>query len=65
MLWFQGWNDKLTWQMVRQLLKNLIRSMRLDLDAPDLPMVIGELGQHDPNPTGLGHDRVMPGHASS
>lgn len=51
--------------MVRQLLKNLIRSMRLDLDAPDLPMVIGELGQHDPNPTGLGHDRVMPGHASS
>mmetsp|Transcript_1980 Transcript_1980/g.3086 ORF Transcript_1980/g.3086 Transcript_1980/m.3086 type:complete len:144 (+) Transcript_1980:1094-1525(+) len=40
-------------------LENLIRSMRLDLDAPDLLVVIGELGMHGPVPTGRGTDRVM------
>jgi hypothetical protein len=62
MVWFQGWNDMLNWDMVNEYesnLKNLIRSMRLDLDAPDLPVVIGKLGMHGPAPTGRGADRVM------
>eukprot|EP00543_Licmophora_paradoxa_P002611 CAMPEP_0202457672 /NCGR_PEP_ID=MMETSP1360-20130828/14635_1 /ASSEMBLY_ACC=CAM_ASM_000848 /TAXON_ID=515479 /ORGANISM="Licmophora paradoxa, Strain CCMP2313" /LENGTH=367 /DNA_ID=CAMNT_0049077825 /DNA_START=9 /DNA_END=1112 /DNA_ORIENTATION=+ len=62
LVWFQGWNDMLNWQKVNEYesnLKDLIRSMRLDLDAPDLPIVIGELGMHGLNYTGTGSERVM------
>jgi hypothetical protein len=61
-VWFQGWNDMLNWDMVKEYeynLANLIRSVRLDLDAPDLPVIIGELGMHGLHPTGRGADRVM------
>lgn len=33
--------------------------MRLDLDAPELPFVVGELGMHGLEPVGRGSDRVM------
>jgi hypothetical protein len=52
----------LNWDMVKEYeynLANLIRSVRLDLDAPDLPVIIGELGVHGLHPTGRGADRVM------
>lgn len=50
-VWFQGWNDMLNWPSVKEYgenLSNLIRDVRRDLDAPSLPFVIGELGQHGP-----------------
>jgi len=59
--WFQGWNDMLNWDTVNEYefnLVNLIRDLRRELDAPDLPMVIGELGMHGPHPSGKGSDRV-------
>jgi hypothetical protein len=53
----------LNWDMVKEYEYNLanltIRSVRLDLDAPDLPVIIGELGVHGLHPTGRGADRVM------
>jgi hypothetical protein len=61
-VWFQGWNDMLSWDMVREYefnLANLIRSIRLDLDSPDLPVVLGELGMHGLHPSGIDADRVL------
>ena len=52
MVWFQGWNDavgkgnpKYTEQLAQ-----LIHDVRKDLNAPNLPIVIGELGQAGANP---------------
>ena len=48
-VWFQGWNDMLYAKRVMEYgknLANLIRDVRRDLDAPDLPFVVGELGMH-------------------
>jgi hypothetical protein len=50
-VWFQGWNDMLTWPTANEYvtnLANLIRDVRHDLQAPQLLFVIGELGQHGP-----------------
>ena len=49
--WFQGWNDMLNWSTVNEYgtnLANLIRDVRNDLETPNMPFVIGELGQHGP-----------------
>lgn len=50
-VWFQGWNDMVDGQQraeqyagYTQRLAQMIRDLRKDLDAPDLPVVIGELG---------------------
>ena len=62
LVWFQGWNDMLDWRFVSEYginLANLIRDVRRDLDAPELPVIIGELGMHGLHPTGKGSDRVM------
>jgi hypothetical protein len=42
-------------------LANLIRDVRLDLDAPNLPFIVGELGMHGMHPQGNGRaiSRVM------
>jgi hypothetical protein len=61
-VWFQGWNDMIDWQCVKEYewnLANFIRDVRLDLDAPGLPFIVGELGMHGVNVTGHGSDRVM------
>jgi hypothetical protein len=46
-VWYQGWNDGVDPEHAvpeyEQNLVNLIRDVRKDLDAPDLPVVIGEL----------------------
>jgi len=58
MAWFQGWNDFCQWHVridekpvglgiIRSYPKNLaamFRDLRRDLNAPDMPIVIGELG---------------------
>jgi Carbohydrate esterase, sialic acid-specific acetylesterase len=48
LVWFQGWNDVISWPYVEEYgsnLRNLVRDVRRDLSAPDLPVVVGELGQ--------------------
>lgn len=53
LVWFQGWNDVINNQMVGEYgsnLANFIRDVRSDLSLPDLPVVIGELGQAGPIP---------------
>lgn len=46
-VWFQGWNDLINKDRVAEYesnLVNLIQDVRRDLEAPKLPVVIGELG---------------------
>ena len=54
MVWFQGWNDMVDGEQSKEAYVNytkrlgsLIRDVRRDLDAPELPVVIGELGASD------------------
>jgi Carbohydrate esterase, sialic acid-specific acetylesterase len=61
-VWFQGWNDVIYWPYVKEYeynLANLIRDVRADLDAPNMPFIVGELGMHGLTPTGKGTDRAM------
>jgi len=51
MVWFQGWNDMVDREQrsagyadYTRRLAQLIKDVRTDLEAPDLPVVIGELG---------------------
>ena len=47
LVWFQGWNDMINDDYTAQYTANLahfIRDVRRDLDAPDLPLVIGQMG---------------------
>lgn len=50
-VWFQGWNDMVDrsqkddkFQAYTERLGQLIRDVRKDLDCPELPVIIGELG---------------------
>jgi alpha-galactosidase len=59
-VWFQGWNDLIDWQKVNEYefnLANLIRDVRVDLSAPTMPFVIGELGMKGLDPVGPGTGR--------
>jgi hypothetical protein len=61
-VWFQGWNDMISLPFVEEYgynLANLMRDIRKELDAPHLPMVVGELGMHGANYHGQGADRVL------
>jgi hypothetical protein len=61
-VWFQGWNDMISWPNVQEYgwnLANFIRDVRLDFDAPGLQFIVGELGMHGVNVTGKGADRVL------
>ena len=54
-VWFQGWNDMLDWGMVAEYeynLANLIRDVREDLEAHNMPFIIGELGMGGIDPEG-------------
>lgn len=60
LVWFQGWNDVIDDGMVKEYSDNLIhfiRDVRLDLDEPGLPIIVGEMGQGGPVPPkhGLPH----------
>ncbi|MCP3914142.1 MAG: PQQ-binding-like beta-propeller repeat protein [bacterium] len=55
-IWFQGWNDRVNQahnDAYATNLAHLIRDVRKDLGAPDLPFVIGETGQG-------GHEETHP-----
>ncbi|MEC8251677.1 MAG: sialate O-acetylesterase [Planctomycetota bacterium] len=51
-VWFQGWNDQYGGAETEyeQNLRNFIRDVRRDLDAPRLPFVIGVMGQNGAQP---------------
>ncbi len=52
-VWFQGWNDMIRQEYTAEYAANLahlIRDVRKDLDAPDLPWVIGQMGVDGMNP---------------
>jgi hypothetical protein len=54
-VWFQGWNDMVSLPKVQEYefnLANLIRDVRDDLDAPEMAVVIGGMGQNGINYTG-------------
>ncbi len=51
MAWFQGWNDYCQWRAAPGVITNysnnlsaMFRDLRRDLNAPDMPIVIGEMG---------------------
>ena len=49
--WHQGWNDRVNQEFndaYQENLSNLIRDLRKELDAPDLPFVIAETGMTGP-----------------
>jgi alpha-galactosidase len=55
LLWFQGWNDLVNAQAVPEYernLTNLIKDLRKELNVPNLPVVIGELGVGGPEAKG-------------
>lgn len=69
-IWFQGWNDMINqglypnrdkprgYEQYSWLLEHLIRDVRKDLNAPNLPFVIGVMGVggiDDPPKSNLGH----------
>eukprot|EP00934_Nitzschia_sp_Nitz4_P000572 Nitzschia sp. Nitz4//scaffold13_size275219//209831//210899//NITZ4_000906-RA/size275219-augustus-gene-0.241-mRNA-1//1//CDS//3329536110//572//frame0 len=61
-VWFHGWNDMIDGWKVREYefnLANLIRDVRADFDAPDMPFLVGGMGQKGLNPTGRGADRYL------
>jgi len=48
-VWFQGWNDMVSERGRSEYASNmahLIRDVRKDLDAPNMPVVIGAMGQN-------------------
>ncbi|MCY3022901.1 MAG: sialate O-acetylesterase [Planctomycetota bacterium] len=50
-VWFHGWNDMLQPDLASEYaanLANLIRDVRRDLGVPNLPVVIGQMGQDGP-----------------
>lgn len=50
-VWFQGWNDMFNPDFLENYGKhmaNFIRDVRKDLKSPDLPFVIGQMGQNGP-----------------
>lgn len=52
----------LNWDTVNEYafnLANLIRDVRLEMGTPNLPFIIGELGQAGLHPTGKGSDRHL------
>ncbi|MCY3017462.1 MAG: sialate O-acetylesterase [Planctomycetota bacterium] len=50
-VWFSGWNDA-GMKDYEEKLANLIKDVRKDLSAPNMPVIIGELGVGGPTPPG-------------
>lgn len=51
-LWFQGWNDQYNGAETEYAanMEHFIRDIRKDLEAPDMPVVIGVMGQNMSQP---------------
>lgn len=58
-VWMQGWNDMISGEATAEYegnLINLAKDIRLEFKAPELPIVIGELGNGGPAKPGDGMD---------
>jgi len=52
-VWFQGWNDMYGAEtQYAENMKHFIRDVRKDLEAPNMPFVIGVMGQNGSKPAG-------------
>ena len=54
-LWMQGWNDMCTPEAIPEYadnLVNLVKDLRKEFESPNLPVVIGELGNGGPDARG-------------
>jgi len=54
-VWFHGWNDMLEADLANEYaanMANLIRDVRKDLGVPNMPVVVGQMGQDGPEATG-------------
>jgi len=54
-IWMQGWNDMCTPEAIPEYDKNLVnlaKDIRKEFNCPDLPVVIGELGNGGPDAKG-------------
>jgi hypothetical protein len=61
--WFQGWNDMCNRHHIAQYTDNMIhfiRDVRKDLDAPQLPFVVGVLGVYGTDPDARKFDKGLP-----
>ena len=58
-VWFQGWNDQYEerWLSYEQNLANLIRDLRKELNAPEMRVVIGQMGHDGQKPDKPGSPR--------
>ena len=66
-VWFQGWNDMFNPDFLENYGKhmaNFIRDVRKDLNAPDMPFVIGQMGQGGPDDTGGNKQKIKDAQAS-
>ncbi|MBI1372550.1 MAG: sialate O-acetylesterase [Phycisphaera sp.] len=58
-VWMQGWNDMINKDATAEYaanLKHLIHDIRAEFKSPDLPVVVGELGNGGPAKPGTGMD---------
>lgn len=54
-IWMQGWNDMCTPEAIPEYADNLVnlaKDIRREFDSPNLPVIIGELGNGGPNAKG-------------
>jgi len=66
-VWFQGWNDMFNPDFLANYGKhmaNFIRDVRRDLKAPNLPFVIGQMGQNGPDGASDKMQRIKDAQAS-
>ena len=66
-VWFQGWNDLINAQYADAYAANMeafIRDVRKDLKVPNLPVVIGQSGQHGFKPAAGGMAKVKEAQAA-
>ncbi len=66
-VWFQGWNDMFDKDFLADYGKhmaNFIRDVRKDLNAPNLPFVIGQMGQGGVDDTS-GNKQIIKDHQAS
>ena len=66
-VWFQGWNDMFDPDFLENYgrhMANFIRDVRNDLNAPNLPFVIGQMGQGGPDGASPGEQTIKDAQAS-
>jgi len=62
LVWWHGWNDHMYPKKLQEYeegLKHLIRDVRHDLNTPELPVVIGEMGQNGIHPLGPAESKTV------